>query len=236
MKCLCLLLLALVPPVLRAQGAIQPGTVLPVRLDTALNATRIKPGKVIRATIMQSIPGTTIHKGAHVLGHVVSVTPTRLELRFDTLQTKQSRIPLTANLRALASSLEVALAQMPENGGDRGLPSVLDQTTRQIGGEQVYRGGGHVARGITTVGEPTADGALGRLNANPPCRGAIAGNDRPQALWLFSTDACGLYGYDDLTIEHSGRTDPVGTIVLTSKTGKMNIRTGSAVLLRVQGS
>jgi hypothetical protein len=236
MKNIWLLLIILLAPLVSAQNPIPPGAVLPLRLDTGLNAARIKPGKVIRATVMQSIPETTIHKGAHVLGHVVSVTPTRLELRFDTLQTKQSRIPLTTNLRALASALEVDQAQMPENGGDRGLPSVLDQTTRQIGGEQVYRGGGHVARGITTVGEPTADGALGRLNANPPCRGAIAGNDRPQALWLFSTDACGLYGFDDLTVEHFGRTDPVGTIVLASKTGKMNIRTGSGLLLRVQGS
>jgi len=236
MKNLLLLLTILLAPLLSAQNKIQPGDVLPLRLDTALNASRIKPGKVIRATVMQSIPGTTIHKGAHVLGHVVSATPARLELRFDTLQTKQSRIPLTANLRALASPLEVDQAQMPENGGDRGLPSVLDQTTRQIGGEQVYRGGGHVARGITTVGEPTADGALGRLNANPPCRGSIAGNDRPQALWIFSTDACGLYGYDDLTVENSGRSDPVGTIVLASPTGKINIRTGSAFLLRIQSS
>ena len=147
MKNLLLLLTILLAPLLSAQNEIQPGDVLPLRLDTALNASRIKPGKVIRATVMQSIPGTTIHKGAHVLGHVVSATPARLELRFDTLQTKQSRIPLTANLRALASPLEVDQAQMPENGGDRGLPSVLDQTTRQIGGEQVYRGGGHVARG-----------------------------------------------------------------------------------------
>ena len=236
MKNLLLLLAILPTPLLFAQNAIQPGDVLPLRLDTGLNAAHIKPGKVIRATVMQSIPGTTIHRGAHVLGNVVSVTPTRLELRFDTLVTKQSRIPLAANLRALGSPLEVDQAQMPENGGDRGLPSVLDQTTRRIGGEQVYRGGGHVARGITTVGEPTADGALGRLNANPPCQGTIAGNDRPQALWIFSTDACGLYGFDDLTVEHFGRTDPVGTIVLASKTGKINIRTGSAFLLRVLNS
>jgi hypothetical protein len=236
MKYLWLLLLMLIPPALPAQAPIPPGTVLPLRLDIGLNAARIKPGKGLRATVMQNIPGTTIHKGDHVLCHVGSVSPKHLELRFDTLATRQKRIPITTNLRALASALEVDQAQIPENGGDRGLPSILDQTTRQIGGEQVYRGGGPVARGITPVGEPTPDGVLGKLNSNPPCRGAVAGNDRPQALWLFSTDACGLYGFDDLTIEHFGRTVPVGTIVLTSKTGKINIRTGSGFLLRVQGS
>lgn len=230
-----LLLLILLQPALFAQNTIPAGTVLPVRLDTGLNADRIASGKVVRAEVMQNIPGTTIHKGAHVLGHVLSVTPRRLELRFDTLVTKNGRIPVTTNLRALASSLEVEEAQIPEGGADRAMPSALDPTTRQIGGEQVFRGGGPVARGTTPVGEPTPNGVIGTLSDNPPCRGAVAGNDRPQAFWLFSTDACGLYGFDDLTIEHFGRTDPVGIIVLTSKTGKLNIRSESGFLLRVQG-
>jgi hypothetical protein len=236
MKYLWLLLMMLLAPSLLAQNTIPAGSVLPLRLDTGLKANRIRAGQVIRAEVMQNIPGTAIHKGALVLGQVVSVTPTRMELRFDTLVTKQTRIPLTTNLRALASMLEVDEAQIPEDGADRALPSALDQTTRQIGGEQVYRGGGLVARGITIVGEPTPNGVRGKLNANPPCRAAIAGNNNPQALWLFSTDACGIYGFEDLAVEHSGRTNPVGTIVLASRTGKLNIRTGSGLLLRVQGS
>jgi hypothetical protein len=236
MKYAWLFLIILLPPAPLAQNAIPSGTVLPVRLDTGLNADRIQAGKLIRAEVMQNIPGTTIHKGAHMIGHVVTVSPTRLELRFDTLETKQARIPLRTHLRALASPLEVQEAQVPENGADRALPSALDQTTRQIGGEQVYRDGGVVARGITTVGKPTPDGALGKLTSNPPCSVPESENQTPQALWLFSTDACGLYGFDDLTIAHFGRTDPVGTIVLTAKTGKLNIRTGSGFLLRVEGS
>ena len=221
----------LLQPALYAQTALPAGTVLPVRLSTGLNAKKITVGKVIRAQVMQDIPGTTIRMGAHVTGRVISVSPTRLELRFDTLVTKQTRILLTTNLRALASMLEVNEAQIPEDGSPRGLPSVLEYTTTQIGGEQVYRGAWIVARGITHVGEPTAYGALGKLNSNPPCRG----NDTAQALWLFSTDACGGYGFNDLTIEHFGRTDPVGTIVLASKTEKINIRAGSGFLLRVNG-
>jgi hypothetical protein len=234
MKHTFLLFMAFLQPVLFAQNAVPAGAVLPLRLDTGLNADHVTAGKVIRAELMQSVPGTTIHKGSHVVGHVVSVTPTRLELRFETLVTRQTRIPVTTDLRALASNLEVEEAQTPEGGADRSLPSALDQNTRQIGGEEVYRGGGPVARGDTPVAEPTADGALGRLNRNPPCRGAAEDNNAPQALWLFSTDACGLYGFDNLSIEHSGRTAPVGTIVLASNSGKLNIRTGSGLLLRVE--
>jgi hypothetical protein len=235
MKYASLAFLFLVSTALPAQVAVPAGTVLPLRLDTGLNAGKIEPGKVIRAEVMQDIPGTTIHKGTHVLGQVVTVTPTNIELRFQTLVAKGRRIPITTNLRALASYSEVDSAQLPGGEADSGL-SPSDWTTQQIGGESVYRGGGPVARGTTSVGEPTPDGVRGELSTNPPCRAAIAGNNNPQALWLFSTDACGVYGFHDLTVEHSGRTDPAGTIILASKNGKLNIQSGSALLLRVQGS
>jgi hypothetical protein len=47
-------------------------------------------------------------------------------------------------------------------------------------------------------------------------RGPIDGNARPQALWLFSVDACGAYGFNDLKVLHAARTEPVGQITLTS--------------------
>lgn len=230
MKHTWLLFFLLLHPAIYAQNGLPTGTVLPVRLSTGLNTARIKAGKIIRADVMQDIPGTAIHRGAHVLGRVVNVTPTRLELRFDTLVSKQALIPITTHLRALGSMLEVDEAQIHEEGAGRGLPSALDFTTTQIGGEQDYRSAGVVSRGITRVAQSTAYGALGKLNSNPPC----ASNDSPQALWLFSTDACGTYGFNDLTIEHSGRTDPVGTIVLVSRAEKINIRVGSGFLLLVQ--
>jgi hypothetical protein len=234
MKRAWLILVLLLSPLVAAQNTVPAGTVLPIRLDTGLNAAKITSGKAIRAQVMQDIPGTSIHRGAKVFGHVVSVTPRRIELSFDTLVQKGQRIPLKTNLRAIASMLEVNDAQIPEGGADRALPSALDLTTRQIGGDMVYRGGGPVARGNETVGESTAYGVLGHLNSNPPCRAAVDDNHNVQALWLFSTDACGVYGFNDLAIEHSGRTDPVGTIILVSKTDKINIRTGSGLLLRVQ--
>lgn len=235
MKRASLGLLLLLASSLAAQNVIPAGTILPLQLDTGLNAAKAKAGQEIRASVMQNIPGTPVHRGAHVVGHVVSVMPSRIEVRFDTLLVRDQRIPLTTNLRALASMVEVEQAQDPEAGPDRGTPPAW-YTTRQIGGEQVYRGGGPVARGITAVGEPVPYGVLDRLNPNPPCRAAIANNDAPQALWLFSSDACGLYGYDNLAIDHAGRTEPVGTIRLSAKTGKLKIRSGSGLLLRVQGS
>jgi hypothetical protein len=84
------------------------------------------------------------------------------------------------------------------------------------------------------VGVPTPYGVRVRLTANGPCRAAVAGNDRPQALWLFSSDACGVYDIPGLTIAHAGRS--TGTIDLVSHSGSFDIRSGSGWLLRVQGS
>jgi hypothetical protein len=232
----------LLPTEMPAQTALPSGTILPVSLDNSLNAGNAHPGQKIRATVMQNIPGTPIRRRAKVLGHVVQAAstkdgPSRLEIRFDAVRVRGRSFPLKADLRALASFMEVAAAQVQEESADRGItPEVA--TTTQIGGEQVYRGGGPVADGDTTVGKPTPYGvlALPRVDPGQDCRGAIGENQRPQALWLFSTDACGVYGFSHIRIAHAGRTDPTGSIVFASDKGKLAINGGSGLLLRVQGS
>lgn len=130
--------------------------------------------------------------------------------------------------------MAVQEAQLPESGPDRGT-SQNAWTTDQIGGEVVYRGGGPVADGLRTVGEPTYGGVLVHVSSKPgtKCRGEIEDNDRLQALWVFSSDACGVYDFPELEIVHAGRTDPVGEITLASHKGDVNVRAGSGMLLRV---
>jgi hypothetical protein len=226
-----------------AQISIPPGTVIPVALHGSLSTTKSKPGQVVKARVMQDIPlgeGSKIPAGSYVEGKVISVTPAsngspaQITFEFDRLVTSKGSVPITTNLRALASTLEVTSAQIPQYD-DRGSSSYVNNT-RQIGGDAVYRGGGHVMEGKTVVGEPVNDeGVLGYARPNPEgnCRGAIDGNNRLQALWLFSSDACGVYGYKGVKIEHAGRTSPVGEITLSSDRGDINIRGGSAILVRV---
>jgi hypothetical protein len=230
------------PAAAKAQDAIPAGTILPISLDKSIDAGKVHPGQQIQGAVMQDIPGTFIRRGAKVLGHVVGAKslvngPAKLEICFDNVKSHGHIIPIKTNLRALASYLEVEEAQIPEDMSSRGLTPET-WTTQQIGGDQVYRGGGPVAVGTTTVGEPTPYGVLGdpRLQPGMDCRGVVAEAKRPQAFWLFSTDACGLYGYPNLRIEHAGRTDPAGTIVFASDHGKLLLRVGSGMLLRVQNS
>ncbi len=253
MKCMLFLAVLAVSSGLFAQDDIPAGTILPLELRSSLNTQKMRVGQVLNARIMQDVRltnGYTIHAGAKVVGHVVEVlSPTdrrgaQLSFQFDTLEYSRHRAHvrahITTNLRALASMMEVEEAQLPKSGPDRGT-SQNAWTTEQIGGDVVYRGGGPVTNALRVVGKPTANGVLVRVASKPgtKCRSDINGNgnsnDQPQALWLFSADACGTYGFSSLTISHAGRTAPLGQITLTASRGDFNVRSGSGLLLRVDG-
>lgn len=238
---LVFLVLCLAMP-LYAQQSVPVGTVLPVVLNSSLSL-KSKPGETISARVMQNVPATpgfTIHAGSKIVGRIVEVTPSNsgsaasITISLDTLVVSHRKIPIVTDLRALASPSEIDAAQIPDTGPDRGTaPAVY--TTNQVGGEVVYRGGGPVTDGSEVVGKPVPGGVLGRIRPSDSgrCRAGIEGNDRPQALWLFSTDACGVYGVPGVEIAHAGRSDPLGRIVLSAKEGNLKIRGGSGMLLRV---
>jgi hypothetical protein len=225
---------------LMAQSSIPDGTILPVRLNSSLNSGKLEIGQAVTARLVQDVPlpsGSKIRAGAKVIGHVTDIkreNGAQVSVRFDTLVVSDRRIPITTDLRALASMMDVEEAQIPESGPDRGTPENA-WTTDQIGGEVVYRGGGPVADGLRVVGEPVPNGVLVHVSgkAGTKCRGEIEGNDQLQALWIFSSDACGAYGFPDLVIAHAGRSNPVGDITLASDHGKVMVRAGSGMLLRV---
>jgi hypothetical protein len=248
-----------------AQNIIPPGTVLPAELNSSLNTRKSKPGQLIRAKIMQDVPlpgKKKIRAGTRITGHVLSVRaangaqPAELTLRFERLEFAHQSLPVRVHLRAMASVMEVEYAQVPPSGPDRGTP--WSWTTRNlIGGGVAYGEGGPVAYGFDVVGRETADGVLapvepaagaaisrpvawnffGARRSEPwsSCRGDVTGNNQPQALWLFSPDACGVYGIN-VAIAHTGRTEPIGQITLIAKHNNFNVESGSGLLLRVSGA
>jgi hypothetical protein len=229
-----------------AQDQIPFGTILPVQLNSSLRSDKAKAGQQISARVMQDVPllgGRKIHAGVKVIGHVVSARPAvdgmmaDLSFQFDTLAMGKQRFAMTTNLRALATMMDVSEAQIPESGPDRGT-SENEWTTDQIGGEVVYRGG-VVAHGWNIVGSSAGgSGVLVHLTSRPGtrCRGDTSANDEMQPLWVFSSDACGLYDLPNLTLAHAGRTDPVGQIKLLSDKGNVKVPGGSGMLLRVNGT
>lgn len=222
---------------------IPPGTILPVQLNTTLRSDTTRPGTLVKARIMQDVPlqlHSKIHAGAVVTGHVTNVVrggrgePAEISVRFDSLKEGKRTKTLTTDLRALASPLDVDQAQIPDAGPDRGT-SEYDWVTEQIGGETVYHGS-VVTNGSQVVGHYVHDGVLVNVSANPEsrCRGPVEGNDRAQALWLFASNACGVYDVRNVRIQHAGRTNPVGEIRLVADHGAVKILAGSGMLLRVR--
>jgi hypothetical protein len=223
------------------QNSIPAGTVLPAQLTASLDSSKNRAGQTISARVMQDVPlpAGKIPAGARITGRIVNAAPTQnggaeISLEFDTVRFRHHRIAVTTNLRAWASMIEVEDAQIPSTGTDRGTTFAW-MTTNQIGGEVVYGQGGPVTNGSNFVGHAAPGGVLVHLSLaeGSTCRGETDGNESLQALWLFSSDACGLYGFPDLQITHAGRTNPVGQIRIASRQGPIRIRGGSGLLLRV---
>lgn len=232
---------------LQAQEAVPPGTIIPVALKSSISSEKAKPGMAVSARVMQDVPlpnNKKIREGSKVTGHVTAVQQgsngagPSVSLAFDHVLIGKEDVPITTDLRAIASFSEVDGAQIPAFGMGEG-ESWNNRVTTQVGGDTVYWGGGPVVSWLGPVGKPLGGsantGVLVKVTSKPgsPCRGEVEGNDRVQALWVFSSDACGVYSMDGLTIAHAGRTEPLGVIELSTKEQEVKVPSGSGMLLRV---
>ena len=237
-----LLALSLSSPNASAQNLIPDGTILPVSLNTSLNTQKLKTGQQVSARIMQDVPlpgKKKVPEGSKVVGHIIQVTPAdathagTLAVRFDSLRVHGQTISITSSLRALASRAEVRDAETPSTGPDRGTPYRWASRIL-VGGEAYYGDGGVVTRGSDVVGQGVVDGVLVTVSAPPGSRCQAAGSAGPQALWVFSSDDCGAYGFENLQITHAGYHSPQGEIRLAAEKGDLSI--GSGLLLQVSAA
>jgi hypothetical protein len=227
----------------RSPEPIPAGTILPVSLNSDLRSDKSGSGTAIVATVMQDVPlgrGLTLRKGSTLTGHVVeTISPgkgsdeSKISFQLDQVRLGNQTLPITTTLRAVASRSEVSAAS-PELTS-----SEYADNTIEIGGDQIsYGEGGPVMVGSQVVGKYTSQGVLANVDQDlgTPCRVTIDSSTQPQAFWLFSVNACGAYGFGDLKILHSGTTEPVGEVTLTSNSKAVKLGKGSAMLLRVDGS
>jgi hypothetical protein len=225
----------------RSAEPIPVGTILPVSLNTALRSDKSGSGTTIIATVMQDVPlgrGETLRKGSKVTGRVVEViTPgkgsdeSRISFQLDQVQLGNQTFQITATLRAIASRTAV-LGATPELTS-----SEYADNTIEIGGDQIsYGEGGPVMVGSQVVGKYTSQGVLANVEQNSAAPSGGIEDPRPQSFWLFSVNARGAYGFGDLTILQSGRTEPLGEVTLASHRKAVRVDKGSAMLLRVNGS
>jgi hypothetical protein len=158
-----------------------------------------------------------------------------LTLTFTNLEDRKQNLSMATSLRAIASYQAVQNAQMPWTGPDAGTPSGWANTV-QIGGDIRFGDGGPVRnKRKEKVGKGVLGGVLVHINANPArgCEGPVKGDDHLQALWVFSADACGVYGLKGIEISHPGSSDPLGEITLHFVQNDSKLDAGTAMLLRV---
>jgi hypothetical protein len=227
----------------RSAEPIPAGTIIPVSLNSALRSDKTGSGAAVIATVMQDVPlgrGETLRRGSKVTGHVVDTITSgkgsdeaRISFQFDQVRLGNRTLPITTNLRAVASPHAV-LEALPQ-------PSSSEATDYEvaIGGDQIsYAEGGPVIVGSQVVGKYTSHGVLANVDQDlgTLCSVRIDSNAQPQAFWIFSVNACGAYGFGDLKILQAGGPEPIGQLMLASNRKAVKVDKGSAMLLRVVGS
>jgi len=219
--------------------SIPVGTVLPVTLSSTLDTRKDKPGEKIEGKLMQDVPlpdGAKMKRGSHVVGHVVQTTRTangfRMALKFDQLEDGGTVIPLNVSVRAIADSDNIFNAHLPINAASSS-ESSDEWVTKQVGGDIVNRGRGLVASGDSLAGhwKGAVWATLAQVYGCPP----QTMPQGEQAMWVFSVNACGVYGFRDVKIARAGDSDPVGQVVLESLQD-LHIGDGSGWLLIANGA
>jgi len=225
-------------------AVIPRGYMLAAKLEHTLSLKDARAGDTLTARIMQEIPlpgKGKIDFRSLVKGSILQVrrdaneTGVELTLRFDVVIDHGQNLPVFTSLRAIASFLEVHEAQIPRAAYDEQTP-LSWATTYQIGGDERFGDGGRVRnRWKENVGQAVQGGVLVYVKDNPQrgCEGPAGEEEHPQALWLFSADACGVYGMKSVQLLQSGDRAPVGEITLHFNKADAKLSAGTGLLLRV---
>ena len=214
----------------RAVTKLEPlpaGVMLPVSLKQRLDARHVRVGQQVTARLMQRVPltdGTYLPSKAKVTGTVVAYDASSLTLRFDRLWLKDEQVPIHVKLVAAGHWLDVEETERPLGATDRSLGNPMNWTTKQIGGDEVYRGGGsgpvYDQYSERVVGHADAYGVY----APAPTPGAAA-----LAMGPFSTTARGLYDLPGMEIASPGGAEDPIVLQLTSP--KWQLHGQTALLL-----
>jgi hypothetical protein len=222
---------------------IPTGSLLPAMLDNTIDSEKSKPGDEISAKLRQNVPlphGGKIKRESKILGHIIAVSPDsagnpfQITVKFDQIEVDKRPVSISAGLRAYATMELVEQARQPANANGGNGTSVWDLNLSQIGGQIAYtgqkivRGNGKV---VGRIPEPGAVLAVPMANPQFGCAGPGA-NKSEQAFWVFSTNACGVYGDDSIALVSGIGGTSVGQIVFKSPK-KITVRGGSAWLLQV---
>jgi len=223
-------------------SSLPAGTAIPVHFPHALDAANLKVGDAVVAKTDQTILGPSglrIPRGSQLTGTVMEVQPqasssdhSELAIKFDSLHVRDRAIPVRVALRALASFVDSYGTRSPVV--DNGTPD--GSVYRQVGGDYFYQGDVVYSNEWDEVGKATHDGVVvkleGRDLANSRNHVFCESTDTVQAVGVFASGACGVYGFTDITVAASGAGDS-GAIRFSSAKHTLKIPRESTALLQV---
>jgi hypothetical protein len=225
-----------------AQSQVLPqSTAVPVRFVRSVDAKKAKVGDQVTAKTIQVIAlpgGTTIPKGALLIGHVVGLDafhfdqtpyahqrPSMLSIHFDKLQTGDAMIPVNLSVRAIANPIDSREATYPHSTDDTdhvGMMTLIGGTTFSPLDKMIQSENGDA------IGYNRRNGIFARLIASGSCNGT----ETEQSIAIFSPNACGAYGFGGDYLADSGR-DGSGTFTLAVRGHSVKLYAGSTALLQI---
>jgi hypothetical protein len=217
------------------------GTAIPVSFTKTLDAAKLKVGDPVIAKTDQVIiaGGQRISRGAQLIGTVVEAQPmtsaggaSELAIKFDTLRVRDQAFAIHIALRAIASFIDSYSTRSP--AVDNGYPE--NSVYRQVGGDHFYRNDTVYSNEWDEVGKASHDGVFVKLQnvqlTNPRNHVVCDATDAVQSVGVFASSACGVYGFQDLTIDASG-SDNSAVIRFHSAKRTVKITSYSTALFQV---
>jgi hypothetical protein len=219
------------------------GTAIPALFTKTINAKTTKVGDRVVMKTMQDVlygPAQTIPKGSLVVGHVVQTSytandePSSLTIAFEKIVSKKNSRHVCLTVRAMASLDQVYDAKVPVTSMDQS----ASLGTTLVGGDHISLGGKYVyAIDGDEVGIRNRFGVFSRLEPAAAYGGspsaACGSVSTLQSVAIFSSRACGLYGFSGMQLTRSEDIPQKATITLQSDRGAAEIHSGSAALLQV---
>lgn len=203
-----------------------PGATLPVTLLSTLDSRNLTAGRPVIARLSQRVPVTAnsyLPPKVEIIGSIVDPRPSSFGILFTQLRWKGETVPVHVRLVAAASVNNLFQASMPVGGTDRGTSSPADWTTRQVGGDEIYRSAGY-GKVYNQFSEPVGHADLNGVYQTPAAPG-----DVPHAMGPFSTTATGLHGFTNFSLVSLGGADK--PVSLSTTGPKWKLPSGTALLL-----
>jgi hypothetical protein len=221
------------------------GTAIPVTFTHTLDALKLKVGDPIIAKTDQVIilaGGQRIPRGAKLIGSVIEVQPmissggpSELAIKFGTLRLRDRSFSIHVAIRAMASFVDSYSTRSP--AVDHGYPN--DSVYRQVGGDYFYPNDTVYSNEWDEVGKDSNYGVFVKLRNVQPSdsRNHVVcdSTDNLQSVGVFASSACGVYGFQDLTIDASG-SDNSAIIRFHSTKHAVKIAYNSTALFQVAGT